>query len=527
MTRKRTWPPWQLATGVGLAAALAHAQSAWFSYTDLDDRDLIVDDQAFLARPANLARAFGRTYMHVVDPAHAYYRPLVTVSYGLDAQWSGARPLGYHVTNIALHAVATVLFLAVLRRFALPPAVAALGALVFAVHPALAAAVAWIPGRNDSLLAVFSLAAWLMFLRDRARPSRVDRALHLGLFALALLTKETAIALPLVWIAQALLVDAGARGGEAAPAPGERTPPAPDERRPAFGLDAVVYLAGWAGLVGGAVLVHRLLSGGVSAVSVGALAGNVPQLFASLGKVVFPLDPAVLSAPEDLSPWPGVVAAAGFAAAARFVPGVRWRVVALGGAAFVLLMMPVLAVPGTLVLDNRLYLPACGVLLAIAEIVRAAVFERPAPVEVPERRLFVALSAVVVLVLAVVTSGYEASFHDPRAFARAAVAGAPHSALAHFCLGKAYQTGGEEDRAIAEYETSLALGPGEVVHNNLAVIHMAHARWADAERELHEELATNPRYARAYDNLAIVLRREGREEEAQAATDTARQLEAE
>ena len=495
----RTW----LAAGVALGAVLTHARSAGFAFTDLDDRDLIVDDQAFLARPVNLLRAFGRTYMHVVDPAHAYYRPLVTVSYGLDAQWSGARPLGYHLTNLALHALASVVLLAVLRRFALPRSVATLAALAFAVHPTLAAAVAWIPGRNDSLLAVFALASWLFFLRDGARSSRVDRALHLGLFGLALLTKETAAALPLVWGLQAVLVDEW-----------------PRERR----RDAVVLLAGWAALIAGTALAHREVAGSVGAISAPALARNLPQLFAGLGKVVFPVDPTVLAAPEDLSPWPGVLAALAIAAGARFVHGVRPRVVALGMSAFVLLLLPVLATPGTLVLDNRLYLPACGVLLAIAEIVRAAAFERPEPTP---PKLLVGLSAIGLLVLVAITAGYEESFRDRRTFARAAVAGAPHSPLAHFCLGKAYQTDGDDDRALAEYETSLALGPGEVVHNNIAVIHMAHARWKDAERELGEELAIDPRYARAYDNLAIVLRHEGRDEESRAATETARVLEAE
>lgn len=496
----------RLAAAVALAAVLAHVRSAWFAFTDLDDRDLIVDDQAFLARPANLARAFGRTYMHVVDPAHAYYRPLVTLSYGLDAQWSGARPFGYHLTNLALHAIASSLLFALLLRFALPPAVAALGAIVFAVHPALAAAVAWIPGRNDSLLAALSLAAWLFLLRDRARPSRVDRALHLGLFALALLTKETAVALPLVWLAQAVLVDR-ARG------------PAP-----------ALYLSGWALLVGLAVLVHRARLGDVGAVGIGTLGEKLPQVFAGLGRVVLPVDPTVLAAAQDQSIWAGLLAAAGIAAGARFVKGVRGRVVAFGMVAFVLLLAPVLAMPGTLVLDSRLYLPACGVLLAIGEIVRAAAFERaphaaaaggpdPAPA-----RLFVGLSAIVVLVPVGITAGYEPSFRDPRAFARAAADGSPHSALAHFCLGRVYQGDGDEDRALAEYKTSLALGPGEVVHNNIAVIYMAHARWAEAEGQLREELALNPRYARAYDNLAIVLRREGRQEEALAAATKARDL---
>jgi hypothetical protein len=507
VTQRRTGL--RLATAVGLAAILAHARSAWFSFTDLDDRDLIVDDQAFLARPANLLHALGRTYMHVVDPDHAYYRPLVTASYGLDAQWSGARPFGYHLTNIALHAVASVLFLALLRRFAMPPAIAALGAIVFAVHPALSAAVAWIPGRNDSLLAVFSLAAWLLGMRDWSRPSRVDRGLHLAFFALALLTKETAVVLPLVWLAQALLL------GLLIDAPRARA------------LDAVVYLSGWTALVVSTLLVHDAMLGGMGAIGFRALARNLPQVFASLAAIVLPLSPTVLADREDLSLWPGVIVAVGIAAGARYVHGVRGRVVAFGMAAFLLLLVPVLAVPGTVVLDNRLYLPACGALLAIAEIARASVFERADPREAVGRRLFFGLGAVLVLVLVAVTAAYEESFRDRRAFARAAVAGAPHSALAHFCLGKAYQTDGDEDRAIAEYETSLALGSGEVVHNNIAVIHMAHARWADAERELHEELAIDPRYARAYDNLSIVLRREGREDESRTAAETARHLEAE
>jgi Flp pilus assembly protein TadD len=65
------------------------------------------------------------------------------------------------------------------------------------------------------------------------------------------------------------------------------------------------------------------------------------------------------------------------------------------------------------------------------------------------------------------------------------------------------------------------------VHNNIAVIDMAHGRWAEAEHELREELALDSRYARAYDNLAIVLRHEGRADEARAAAETARLLEAE
>jgi len=287
----------------------------------------------------------------------------------------------------------------------------------------------------------------------------------------------------------------------------------------------------WPGFVGAVtgmnaegvvVVVHGALASESSGVRLALLVTNLPVLAASLGKVVFPFAPTALAVAADVSAWPGVLAAGGLIAGALLVPGVRGRVVCFGIAAFVALLAPVLAAPGTLLLDNRLYLPACGVLVALAELARAAAFAREKPVE---PRLFVALSLVLVGVLAAVTAGYEGAFQDRRTFAREAVAGSPHSPLAHFCLGQSYQLDGDAEPAFAEYQASLALGPGEVVHNNLAVLYMAVARWADAERELRAELAMNPRYAKAFANLAIVLRREGRADEAREASEAARELE--
>jgi Flp pilus assembly protein TadD len=123
-----------------------------------------------------------------------------------------------------------------------------------------------------------------------------------------------------------------------------------------------------------------------------------------------------------------------------------------------------------------------------------------------EPRLFAGVWAATITALAAMTFAYAGSFRDARAFGEAAVAGSPHSALAHFCLGAAYQRAGKTERALAEYRASLAIEPLEDVHNNIAVIHMAAARWADAEAELRAELALYPDSARAHENLEIVQR---------------------
>jgi Flp pilus assembly protein TadD len=55
---------------------------------------------------------------------------------------------------------------------------------------------------------------------------------------------------------------------------------------------------------------------------------------------------------------------------------------------------------------------------------------------------------------------------------------------------------------------------------------MSSDRWADAERELRSEIALQPAYARAYENLAIVLYHEGRLDESRAAQSRADALKA-
>jgi len=108
-------------------------------------------------------------------------------------------------------------------------------------------------------------------------------------------------------------------------------------------------------------------------------------------------------------------------------------VIGFGALAFVLFLAPALAVPGTLVLDHRLVLPAVGVLVVLGELVRALG---------PERRMLVAFGGVGMVALTLVTVGFEGAFRDPGAFAREAVASSPRSPLAHFCLGQVEQRAG-------------------------------------------------------------------------------------
>ena len=134
---------------------------------------------------------------------YGYYRPIVTLTYGADAWLWGRNPAGFHATNVILHALVSLLVLALGWRILRLRSAAALAAMLFAAHPIHTESVAWISGRTDLLATALVLAAWLLHLRGLESSDAVRRRLHVGLatatFLLALLAKEMAVVYPLLW----------------------------------------------------------------------------------------------------------------------------------------------------------------------------------------------------------------------------------------------------------------------------------------------------------------------------------------
>jgi tetratricopeptide (TPR) repeat protein len=96
-----------------------------------------------------------------------FYRPLQMVWLRTMYSFSGLEPAGYHAGAIALHALATLLLYLLARRILEDRIAAGFAALIFAVHPLHAEAVAWISGSTEPLFSAFFLAAFLCYLRSR------------------------------------------------------------------------------------------------------------------------------------------------------------------------------------------------------------------------------------------------------------------------------------------------------------------------------------------------------------------------
>jgi protein O-mannosyl-transferase len=125
-----------------------------------------------------------------------YYRPLFLLWLRVNDACFGLNPKGWHAAALGLHLVATLLVYFIFRKMVRNPSVAAMGALIFGVHPIHAEVVAWVSGATESLLAVFFLAAFLSYLKSREGNSAIWMTVSCIFFGLAVFSKETGIVLP-------------------------------------------------------------------------------------------------------------------------------------------------------------------------------------------------------------------------------------------------------------------------------------------------------------------------------------------
>ena len=138
------------------------------------------------------------------DADKSMYRPVLLVTYALNYAWGGYQVESYHLFNIVLHILCSLLVWRLGRFFLGSEDAALLAGLIFAAHPLATEPVNYISSRSESLAACFYLAAFYFYL-TRQQEGRRPWASWLC-FALALLSKEVAIGLPLALLVHDLLL---------------------------------------------------------------------------------------------------------------------------------------------------------------------------------------------------------------------------------------------------------------------------------------------------------------------------------
>jgi tetratricopeptide (TPR) repeat protein len=476
-----------------LVALVLYAPSLSLGFVR-DDHGLIEGHVALREGPAQVARALLSDFHAGTGGGSGKWRPWVTLSYAVDGALGGWRPPWFHASNVIAHALASacVGLLVVQSGVAVP--IALLAGTAFAVMPAHVEPVAWIAARTDLLAGLFMCAAlWLDGRRRRARRGGPGWIAP-GLFALALLSKETSLAF--------LAVIAAAVGSAACGARPQR----PWHWLAPYAVVAAVWAAGWLA-IGGVPARPEY----VDAERAKALEGGAAWTAAALLRFTLP---GVTHAPD----WP--LPAARSAADSRVAAGLAlWA--ALGLAVMVavrrrsafatplaLVAAPLVPIAvgasggfaGGAVMAERLVYAASAGVVWTAALAAAWAFDRPGP----RRRTaaWVAGAAACVLLAheARVTWRDQSMYRDDAHVYAAMWARVPQHATGAVGLATVRMVEGRLDEALALLERAEALDPRiPEIHQARAEIAFSRARWAEAAAAAERVIGLDP--TRGYPRL--------------------------
>ena len=523
-------------------------------FVNWDDYETLVDNPHYRGLSWGHVRWMFTTF-HM-----GHYQPLSWLTLGLDYLLWGTNPFGYHLTNLFLHSANAVIFfflarLLLKRAFNLAndssnirlDLAAGLAALLFSIHPLRVESVVWATERRDVLSGLFFLMTLYGYVQSHTDANEKSRrswlAWSLGAFVLSLGAKASAITLPLVLVLIDIYPLRRLRGSW-------RSWPKPEttkilwEKLP-FAVLAIVFaiLAIFAQQSAGALrpVQQYLISYRVGQ----ALYGIIFYLWKSI--LPFNLSP-LYELPYDFDAWIPLFPLCGAAvvaiSAVFYLLRHRWPALLAAWLYYLLLLAPVagIAQSGPQLVADRYSYFAC---MSWAVLLGGTFYYFCDFLTARARYSLVWVTAsgpfgLVLVILGLMSWRQSEVWRDTKTLWRHVIAVAPESSIAHYNLGRIFESDsqfaealeyyrralvnnplnadahynlarllakqGEPDEAISHYRTVLKIRPKDAeAHNNLGLLLVARGESEAGLSEFQQAVQLDPKYAKAFFNMGRVL----------------------
>lgn len=488
-----SWHPYVLIIIIGF---IVYARTLSYDFTYFDDDTLILQNENLLQDLSYLPIAFQEDVFRAPKSSAGYYRPLLTLSFMVDAFLGEMRPFVYRCTNLLLHLLSACLLFLFLEKLYKQRSLNLFFALLFTVHPALTQAIAWIPGRNDSLLAVFALSAFIAFLNFLRTKSLKWYLLHILLFTAAIFSKESGIFLPLIWLLFLHLI----------------------HKEKFLSHNESILVFGW--LLSSSLwyYLRGLALHNYSHYSLQEMFNfileNSYSIILFIGKAILPFNLSTYPILKDAIFTYGYFAIL-LLVVLIFVGGrnINFRLFFMGVFWFFLFLIPSLIRSNVYIpadfLEHRIYLPLVGVIIVILEIINSLKIKIP-PIS---SRI---TAAFFLLLFSILTFSHTKNFKDGFSYWSSAIETSPNSIIAHKALGNVYNKNNLLHNALAEYKKAVEIDPYHAdAYQNIGIIYDKLGLYKNAEEAYRKAIALNPNFAEAYQNLGIVLDKQSLFEDAE------------
>ena len=216
----------KIALTAGFISFLVFLRAVSGDFVNHDDNRFVLDNPGI--RHLDASMIFSALTEQFSDD---YWTPLTWISFAIDYHFWGLNPVGYHLVNILLHAVNTMLVVLITDRLwnlnvdgenrgpfgireesssdsgaYLYPMALLLAGLLWGLHPLRVESVAWVAERKDVLYGMLAFCSILFYIRDVQNLRITDNAgrrfyfISLLFFQLALMAKPTSVFIPMLLV---------------------------------------------------------------------------------------------------------------------------------------------------------------------------------------------------------------------------------------------------------------------------------------------------------------------------------------
>jgi len=484
------WSKWAVFCFLAIIIFAVFGRASWFDYVNLDEGVLLISNEFFITKIGNIFEVFKHdiNYPSAVAP---YYRPMFVLSFMLNSQL-GNGPMAYYLGNIFLHIIASYLIFLLFLELGFKKRLSAISAGLFAVHPAVTAVVAWVPGRIEAMLAIFVVLSFLFFIKFLKTNHWLYLGLYFFVFSLGLLTKELILPLLALLFFYYLVYRKESL----------------TRNQKLFSNKILAWLGGSVVIAAAWFFIRKIIIGKIQLVDLSffemlsMMWSNVSAILLYLGKVLLPFNLTVLPVLEKSGFIYGSVVLAVILALfwiGRRMSPQTTNIRILGLVWFVIFLTPSLVSydqPVRMIFfEHRLYLPMLGLFIFFISLV-------------PEHRTsyrFLLPAAGVFVLFSVLAFNYSGFYKDKMTFWQKAVADSPQSSRAHNGLASSYIVDGKLEEAETEFKKALALNPKEKrIHLLLGLSYLDKKMYSEAQTELEKEIEVDPKQFVAYHNLGRI-----------------------
>ena len=480
----------------------------------------------------------------IVDPPEGRYntgRFIAYLTFAINYRVNGLDVAGYHIFNIAVHIINTLLVYALIiltfktsrmkssGSAGLAGEIAFMVSAFFALHPVQTQAVTYIVQRMTSLAALFYLSAVVLYIKTRlsqegreffSRRTISFYALSIACIILAMKTKEISFTLPLTIVLYEFLFFR-----------------ATGMKRlqlilPVL-LTALIIPLGIINFNAplGNVFsdVNEIASGKAKISSADYLLTQFSVIVKYLRLLFFPVnqnldyDYPLYNSFFDVNvilPFLVIVllfSSALFMARKAFRGAAPYMLLVSFGIFWFLITISIESsiIPiADIIVEHRIYLPSVGFFTALVAFLMSIGFNANTGLS-KAGHVIVSILLIVLILFSFLTFSRNSVWGNETVFWADVVKKSPNLARAHGNLGNAYVKAGKLEDAVREFEMAVDLRPDyAIAHYNLGNIYGKSGDFRSAIEELKIAISIDPKYASPHNNLGLIYKIEGKTEEA-------------